>query len=70
MIFKILSFVYKLIRLQRDFTFKETKITSDFKIQSIDGFANLQNLKITRYENLQGKWDNVGFKNNQCENLI
>lgn len=32
--------------------------------------ANLQMLKILKDKNLKRKLDNLGFKNNQCENLI
>ena len=31
----------------------------------MNGIAYLQTLTITNYENLGGKWDNLGFKNDQ-----
>ena len=56
--------------LPKDFIFKrETKSINSFKIQFING-TNLQMLTIMKYENLQRKWDNLGFKNNQWESLV
>ena len=31
----------------------------------MNGIAYLQTLTITNYKNLGGKWDNLGFKNDQ-----
>ena len=50
----LFRYLYTLIR---DFTFKgETKIIDTFKIQFINGIANL--LTIMARENLQRKWNN------------
>ena len=67
----IFLFVFTLICQRGDITFKrKTKRTRIFKIQFMNGIAYLQTLTITNYENLGGKWDNLGFKNDQWENFI
>lgn len=64
-LFLIVLFIYTLVCRRRDFTFvkRETKLINTFKIQLINGIANLQMLMVMKHE--------LRFTNIQClQNLI
>ena len=49
---------------------RETKIINILKIEFINGIAVLQMLTIMKYENLQRKWDNLGFNISNAKTLF